>query len=333
VKANRNDQNTLPEAGVEMNFAEAIAKEKLLLTEGSIMEKLRRQPLLNIDAELENASLIYDEAGEVELAEAYREYFNIGFAANTPFIAFTPTARATFERVQNSAYKRRDVNRDNVIFLDYVRKEYKNYAKKIFIGGTMSCRGAAGNRHQALDALAAFDFHRPQAISLAYSGVDFLFGSALSNLAEARGMAQAMSICDEVPYALSFILKSSGTLIDGTPLHETIATIDRETNRKPLFYMVCCIHPNGFKRAFALESAEDPSILKRVIGLQANASWKCTDELNYFETVEVERPEVFGGQMAEILRLHHLQILGGCCGTDARHIHEVAKATHNLVPA
>jgi homocysteine S-methyltransferase len=71
----------------------------------------------------------------------------------------------------------------------------------------------------------------------------------------------------------------------------------------------------------------DPSVsvAKRVMGLLANTSSKSPEELENLSYLDTEGPGRFAASM---MALHHnfgTRILGGCCGTDGRHIQAIAK--------
>jgi homocysteine S-methyltransferase len=67
--------------------------------------------------------------------------------------------------------------------------------------------------------------------------------------------------------------------------------------------------------------------MSRIGLLRANASRLSHAELDEAEALDDGDPVELAGQYAELVRSHpHLQVLGGCCGTDARHIEAIAHA-------
>jgi homocysteine S-methyltransferase len=128
-----------------------------------------------------------------------------------------------------------------------------------------------------------------------------------------------------IPYVLSFVLRRGGALLDGTPLHEAVAAIDSAVSPRPLFYMVNCVHPSICEAALVAEAACSHRITERVIGLQANASDKSPEELEGLAQLEADAPEVLADAMLRLHRRFGTKILGGCCGTDDRHIEQIAR--------
>jgi homocysteine S-methyltransferase len=307
-----------------MNFVEAIRTEPFLLTEGALIERLRRDGAVALDPHVLHAGLVYSPPGREALRALYRQYLDIGEAAGLPMVVCAPTWRANPERLQRAGLADRDVNGDAVRFAVAVRAEYGDYAGRVFVGGLMGCAGDAYRPDEGLGRDEAAAFHHAQARALAEAGVDFLLGATLPHADEAQGMAAAMAAC-RVPYALSFVVKGDGRLLDGTPLDEAIAAIDAAVQPPPLFYMVNCVHPTVFEAALESSTRRSPDVAERVIGLQANASSRPPAELDGRTQLDADPPETLAEAM---LRVHHrfgTRILGGCCGTDQRHIAQIAR--------
>ena len=187
----------------------------------------------------------------------------------------------------------------------------------------MSCRGDAYNQAEALSAEDAHEFHSWQAAMLAEAGVDFLLAATLPALSEATGLASAMAATG-MPYIVSFIVRPEGTLLDGTVLKEALLAIDGAVSPKPLAYMVNCTHASIFRSALLQDVNSSQFIRQRVVGLLANTAALDPEELDSSDTLVEEAPEIFGQSVADLHREFGMKILGGCCGTDDRHIREVA---------
>jgi homocysteine S-methyltransferase len=232
----------------------------------------------------------------------------------------TPTWRANSERLAQAGMPGvAEVSRDAASLLAEVRSEYGEYGQQVFMGGLMGCRGDAYNPGEALDTMTATRFHAEQAEALAQAGVDFLIAQTLPALSEALGIASAMA-CTGAPYIMSFVLRPTGTLLDGTCVAEAIARIDDAVAPAPAAYMVNCVHPVNC--ALALEKAEAvyPGIRQRLVGLQGNTSRKSPEELDNAAELDSDEPEQFAEAMVELRERFQMHILGGCCGTDQRHI-------------
>jgi methionine synthase I (cobalamin-dependent) len=66
---------------------------------------------------------------------------------------------------------------------------------------------------------------------------------------------------------------------------------------------------------------------ERIRGLRANASRKSHAELNESPALDIGNPTEFGLDHARLEKRHaQLNVLGGCCGTDHRHVEQIASA-------
>ena len=137
------------------------------------------------------------------------------------------------------------------------------------------------------------------------------------------GVAAAMAATG-LPYALAPVIDADGALLDGTPLADAIRRIDAEVAPRPLHYLTGCVHPTTFRAARQHGRALPGDIAGRVIGLKANASNLPPDQLDKLDHLEEGQPERFAELMLDLRRDYGLQVLGGCCGTDDRHIRAIA---------
>ncbi len=307
-----------------MDFLEVLVRAPAILTEGSVIERLRRDPAVELDPFVLHSAFIYDPLKRATLQAIYRQYLGIGHASRLPMLVLTPTWRANPERLMRAGLEGKDLNGDCARFLAQLRREYRGYARRVFIGGLMGCKGDAYRPQEALPRKEAVLFHRAQAEALGSAGVDFLIASTLPAMSEALGMSEAMAGLG-LPYIMSFIVGPQGALLDGTPLHEAISSMDREISRPPAAYMVNCVHPSAFRTAFAHEAKRMPSLAVRLVGLQANTSAKSPQELENRPVLDTEEPEVFADAMLTLNRDLGIRVLGGCCGTDQRHIQLLAE--------
>jgi homocysteine S-methyltransferase len=307
-----------------VEFADFVRTEPLILTEGSLIERLRRDAKVPLDPHVLHAGFVYDDRGREALRRLYRQYLDIGAAAGFPVLVCTPTWRADPIRLRKAGLVDRDVNGDGVRFLASIRDECGAYAGRVWLGGLIGCSGDAYRPTEGLTRDEAARFHVAQTKALAAAGADFLLAATLPNAEEACGIACAMAGCG-VPYVLSFVLRRGGALLDGTPLHEAVAAIDSAVNPRPLFYIVNCVHPSVCEEAFAAQASRSRRVTERVIGVQANASDKSPEELEGLAQLEADAPEVLADAMLRLHRRFGTKILGGCCGTDDRHIEQIAR--------
>jgi homocysteine S-methyltransferase len=296
-----------------------------ILGEGAVIERLRRMPGIQLDPHVVNSALIYEEAGRSALTAIYRQYLEIGQRTQMPLLLSTPTWRASRQRIAAAGLSERDLNGDNTRFLAALRDSCGDYAQQVIICGLMSCRGDAYQPAEAMSTEAAAEFHCWQAQALAAAGVDLLLAATLPALSEAIGLAQAQAATG-LPYLISFVVRPSGTLLDGTPLKTAIASIDAAVSPQPLAYLINCTHASIFRNALMHKDNSAPHVRQRIIGLLANTAALSPEDLNESSELHEEAPEVFANNLAALRDELGMKILGGCCGTDDRHIERLATA-------
>ncbi len=268
-------------ANQQRSLAQLLSARIPVLMEGAVVERVRRGAPQLLDPVLMNATLIYSEAGRVLLRQIYREYMDIGRMHDLPLLSLTPTWRANPDRLSASAFAGRDLNGDAVRFLQETRKTYGDYGAKIYIGGLMGCRGDAYKPEEALSREAARAFHAVQAGWLADAGADFLIASTMPEIHEAVGMAEALASTG-CPYLLSFIVRPSGRLLDGTPLDEAVMRVDDQVAPAPIGYLVNCVHSSTLDAALCAPPGQRALDTGRLLGLQANTSSRSPEELDGF---------------------------------------------------
>jgi homocysteine S-methyltransferase len=307
-----------------LSFSEFFEKSQCILGEGAVIERLRRNSGFDLDPHIVNSAFIYDPDTRNAISEIYRQYFDVGFKYNLPLLISTPTWRASRERIEKAGYGKTDVNGDNFRFLDRMRKSYGEYAPKVAICGLLSCRGDAYQQSEALSSKEAHRFHSWQADKLAEAGVDCFLAATLPALSEATGLAAALAATGK-PYMISFVLRSEGTLLDRTPLKDAIPKIDTDVKPKPIAFMANCTHASVFKDAIMNDTHSSSCVRKRVAGLLANTAPLEPEELDNSEELIEEDPKTFAKSLAGLHGELGMKILGGCCGTDERHIDNLAK--------
>lgn len=290
-----------------------------------MVERVRRRWPHLLDPALMNAPMVYSDEGRRVLTSICSEYLEAGRSNGLPMVLLTPTWRADPGRVASSPFAGRDLNGDAATFMRGVRQALGEYAEAVAIGGLMGCRGDAYRPQEALPREEARAFHRPQAEALARGGVDLLFASTLPEIGEALGLAEAMASTG-TPYLVSFIVRPSGILLDGTPLDEAMARIDAEVAPRPVGYLVNCVHSSVLGLALATAAGGRALATGRFLGLQANTSRKSPEELDGSDELDTETPEAFARGMVELRERFGLRWLGGCCGTDGSHIAALARA-------
>jgi S-methylmethionine-dependent homocysteine/selenocysteine methylase len=173
-----------------------------------------------------------------------------------------------------------------------------------------------------LSADEAQAYNATQIAAFADSGADLVTAMTLTYAEEAIGIARAAAAVG-LPVAISFTVETDGRLPSGQALGDAIVSVDRETDPPPAYYMVNCAHPTHF------EDVLEPGApwVARIRGLRANASAKSHAELDEAADLDTGDPADLGARYADLRpRMPALTVLGGCCGTDDRHVAEIARA-------
>lgn len=329
-----------------MNFRECYEKNGILLMEGAVGERLKREYSIYPDNWVALAGHIYQEKARKAMKTIYGQYMDIGLRYGCPLLLTTPTRRANRYQVGLSPYNE-DIIKDNLELLKELRTESitgkaaseielkpaglagaaieeNRSVDHIFIGGLMGCQGDAYTGRGSLDTSEAYEFHSWQAELFGKAQADFLYAGIMPSLPEAVGMARAMEDTG-LPYIISFMIRDTGRLMDGTTITKAIETIDGVVSKKPLSYMTNCVHPVILGKALAHSFNQTQAVKERFAGIQANASPMSPEELESGGEILVSDSRELAEDMLNLHREYNLKILGGCCGTDHIYMEEIAK--------
>lgn len=309
-----------------MDFETFYNASPVILMEGSIGERLKREYNIKIDGTLGLSDLIYNESSKKAITALYKEYIKIAEKYDLPLMTTTTTRRANRERVQ-LAESNENIIADNVNFLKSIRQTTDI---AMFVGGLMGCKGDAYWATDRLTKDEALSFHSWQADLFRQAEVDYLFGALMPALEETVGMAQAMEATG-LPYIISFLIRKNGRLIDETTLHDAIVTIDHHTTRKPLCYMVNCVHPANLKSALRQPFNMTDEVKERFRGIQANTSALSPEELDDSAVLITSDSVNLADEMLDLYNYMNPKIFGGCCGTNNTHIEEIAKRVKRVM--
>ena len=229
-----------------MDFSQFVASGAVALAEGAVLERVRRDPATVLDPHILNGGLIYDPAGRARLVEIHRGYARSAREAGLPILLLTDTWRCNLSRLEASRFRGRLVNEDNARFLADLRATFAG-GPPIFVGGLVGPSGDAYKPADSLGRRAAREFHWPQVDALASAGVDFLHLATAPSVEEALGVADAMAETS-LPYLISFVIRRSGDVLDGTPLGQAMARVDAQTARPPIGFSVNCAMRGSWRR-------------------------------------------------------------------------------------
>ena len=269
--------------------------------------------------------LLKNGKGREHLYEYFSTYAHIARDHNVGIILESATWRASSDWGKKLDYSREslaDINHRAIELLQDIRNEYENEKNKIVISGCVGPRGDGYDLGDIKSEEEAELYHRTQIETFSETNADLVTALTLTYAEEAIGLARAAKSA-AMPIVISFTVETDGKLPSGQTLKDAIEEVDKATNNTPVYYMVNCAHPTHFEEEL---SAGEPW-LQRLRGIRANASAKSHAELD--EAVELDdgNPVELGSQYSKLRRrFRNLNVLGGCCGTDHRHIEEIFKA-------
>lgn len=214
-----------------------------------------------------------------------------------------------------------DAIEQGIAFLREVAAPYAGQIPEILIGGMMGPRGDAYSLNKTITADEAEEYHSFQLEVLKHSDVDFVSAVTFNNVPEAVGVARAAARTG-LPLNICFTLDSNHRLKSGPSLKEAIENTDAEAgDAAPDFYGINCSHPLEFEPA--LEPGE---WIERIRSLRPNASAKDKIDLCKIGHLEEGDPVDLGQRIGDLVRRYpHIDVVGGCCGTWATHLDEIAK--------
>jgi S-methylmethionine-dependent homocysteine/selenocysteine methylase len=294
----------------------------LFLTDGGIETSLIFHQGLDLP-EFAAFVLLDNEEGLDELRRYYEPYVSLARESGTGLVLETPTWRASpgwAARLDVSPEKLDWLNRRAVALMEELRRSAGD--NPVVISGCVGPEGDGYRPAKLLSADAARAYHATQIGTFADTAADMVTAITMTYADEATGVAQAASDAG-LPSVISFTLETDGRLPNGQGLGEAIQAVDEATDGAPAYYMINCAHPTHFDDVLAT----DEPWRDRIRGLRANASTMSHDELDEAEELDDGDPADLGARYAALRsRLPNLNVLGGCCGTDHRHVAAIRDA-------
>lgn len=253
------------------------------------------------------------------LDDYYRGYIEIARRHNAGFTLDTPTWRANpdwGEQLGYSAAGLAELNRRAVGMAEGIRAAEETTETPISVCGTLGPRGDAYAPESLMSAGEAEGYHAPQIEVFAAAGVDMIAVYTVAYAEEGLGIAMAAASAG-VPSVISFTLETDGRLPSGEPLREAIERVDAGSGGSPAYFMINCAHPSHF--AAVLEAPGEWK--RRIGGVRANASRRSHQELDEATELDAGNPAELAGEYLDLKQaLPAVRVVGGCCGTDTRHI-------------
>lgn len=269
--------------------------------------------------------LLKDEAGTRHLESYYQRYIDLALDHGVGFVLESATWRANSDwgdRLGYSADSLHQANVRSIEMLDRLRTDNQNAASPMVISGNLGPRGDGYSAAIRMTEDEATEYHMPQIRTLSEAGADMITALTLTYPEEAIGITRAAQAVG-IPVVISFTVETDGRLPNEQPLQAAIEQVDAATASAPAYYMINCAHPTHFHTVLGGEQ----HWLSRIGGIRANASCKSHAELDESETLDEGNPDELGGQYQALRQmLPALKVVGGCCGTDHRHVDAIARA-------
>lgn len=273
------------------------------------------------------AVLLESEQGRQDLTEYFERFIEIARQSNRGFVLDAPTWRAGMAwagPLGQTISHVMDTNANAVEFVLGIRDQHESDEFPVLINGLVGPAGDAYAPDKPLDTKDALLIHSPQIHALGRAGVDMISAMTLTHSSEAIGIAQSAKEID-IPVTIAFTLETDGCLPSGQSLGEAITEVDAATGRGPIYYMINCAHPDHFRGV--LDTKE--GWILRIGGIRSNASRMSHAELDEADTLDDGNPKELGHLNAELLSLlPNVRVIGGCCGTDHRHVSCIAEHEH-----
>jgi S-methylmethionine-dependent homocysteine/selenocysteine methylase len=269
--------------------------------------------------------LLKNDEGRSILRDYYVSYVKMAKSHGVGFVFEGVTWRANSDWGKQLNYSEDELARENhsaIELMDDIRKEFEDEKSKMVLSGCIGPRGDGYKADDKMNAEQAQSYHSAQIKTFADTAADLISAMTITYTAEAIGITNA-AVAAGMPVVISFTVETDGKLPSGQTLESAIKQVDEATDNAPAYYMINCAHPDHFEDA--LGSGE--TWLERIRGIRANASRMSHAELDESETLDDGNPQEFGQLYRELRKkLPKLNILGGCCGTDQRHVEQICKS-------
>jgi len=272
--------------------------------------------------------LLKNEKGTEILRRYYARYGAIARSHGIGIVLESPTWRANPDwgaKLGYDATGLAEANRRAIALLLETRAAFESARTRVVVSGNLGPRGDGYNPSLRMTAREAEEYHAPQIATFVETEADMVSALTMNYMEEAIGIARSAK-SRSIPVAISFTLETDGRLPSGSTLAEAIMGTDRETGNYPVYYMINCAHPTHFEEVLR----EGEGWVKRLRGLRANASKLSHAELDRCTELDAGDPAELGRHYRDLhVALPGLAVVGGCCGTDHRHVDAMCRALVN----
>ncbi|MBF2098656.1 MAG: homocysteine S-methyltransferase family protein [Gloeomargaritaceae cyanobacterium C42_A2020_066] len=270
-------------------------------------------------------TLLSYEAGYQALRAYFQTYARLANTYQVGLILESATWRANPDWGAKLGYAPKilaEMNTQAIQLLREIQAEYQTVHTPIVVSGNLGPRGDGYVPTTAMTAEQAQTYHQFQIATLQGAGAELITAMTINYVEEAIGIVRAAQAVG-MPVVIAFTVETDGRLPTGQSLQAAIEAVDVATGQGPLYYMINCAHPTHFAGILA----PGAPWVERIRGLRANASTMSHAEHNESETLDDGNPQELGDLYRELqASFPHITILGGCCGTDDRHVEAICRA-------
>lgn len=307
-------RNTFPKVNADLLLAYVGMETDLIFNRGVNLPGFASYPLL-------------ETTEGRELLEGYlKDMIALGSEMGAGVILESPTWVANRDRAAALGYtpnSLKNLNQQAVAMMAEMRAAHGDVPT--VISANLGPRDDAYTPEAQMSPQDAERYHSEQISALADTAVDVISGYTLAYPAEAIGIVRAARRSG-LPVVISFTVETDGKLPTGSSLEEAILQVDAATNGYAAYFMINCAHPDHFRTVL-----EDRPWMQRVRGIIANASRCSHAELDEAEELDAGDPTELAQQLSEIRHTFpHIMVLGGCCGTDMRHMSNIANISGSI---
>jgi len=326
--ANGSPANGSPAGGRYRRMLPQVQDDAVFLADGGLETMLIFHDGIDLP-HFASIDLLRRPGGEATVAGYFRRYAEIAQTTGVGFIFDSVTWRASPDWAARLGYtleELADLNRRAVSMLHALAREFETRRSPMVVSGCVGPRGDGYVAGAAMSVAEAADYGRFQAELFAEAGADMLSAMTMTNAPEAAGYARAAAAAG-LPSAISFTLETDARLPSGDSLGAAIDFVEQASGGAPAYYMVNCAHPTHFAAMLAEAVAAGAPWLARLRGVRANASTRSHAELDAAPDLDAGDPDTLGREYAALRERHRrFTVLGGCCGTDHRHVAAIARA-------
>jgi homocysteine S-methyltransferase len=238
--------------------------------------------------------LLLDTAGRRRLESYFEPFIRTALERKVGFVLDTPTWRSNTDwgaKLEYSMEQLVDVNRRAVAWAIDLKGKFASPTTRIVVNGVVGPRGDGYRVDAKMTAEEAHTYHNPQIEAFHDAGAEMVSAITMNYVEEAIGIVKAAQ-ANNISVVISFTVETDGRLASGDTLGAAIETVERVTG-----------------------------------AARANASTISHAELDVATELDAGNPQELGQQYHELRRrLPQLSVLGGCCGTDHRHIVAICNA-------